>query len=87
MIFLALELAQMSIVSILHVNVKMPTVVGILTFISRISFMLSCVEHYWKKFYNLEAKSFFLFFFFFLSKNLQNHIGITTCCLHFNIYE
>ena len=26
-------------------NVKMPTVVGILTFMSRKNFMLSCVEH------------------------------------------
>ena len=62
MIFLALELAQMSIVSILHVNVKMPTVVGILTFISRISFMLSCVEH-GKSFITLRQNLFFLFFF------------------------
>ena len=26
------------------INVKMPTIVGILTFMSRINFMLSCVE-------------------------------------------
>ena len=30
---------------ILLINVKMPTVVGILTFMSRIKFMLSLVEH------------------------------------------
>ena len=38
---------------ILLINVKMPTIVGILTFMSRI-FMLSRVEHE-KKFYNLGA--------------------------------
>ena len=27
------------------INVKMPTIVGILTFMSRINFVLSCVEH------------------------------------------
>ena len=27
------------------INVKMPTIVGILTFMSRISFVLSCVVH------------------------------------------
>ena len=32
-------------VFILIVNVKMPTIVGILTFMSRINFMLSSVEH------------------------------------------
>ena len=32
-------------VSILLINVKMPTNVGILTFMSRIYFMLSWVEH------------------------------------------
>ena len=38
------------------INVKMPTIVGILTFISRINFVLSRVEHEKmrkKKFYNL----------------------------------
>ena len=37
---------------ILQINVKMPTIVGILTFMSKINFVLSCVE-YEKKFYNL----------------------------------
>ena len=32
-------------VFILLINVKMPTIVGILTFMSWIKFMLSCVEH------------------------------------------
>ena len=32
-------------VFILLINVKMPTMVGILTFMSRINFMLSLVEH------------------------------------------
>ena len=27
------------------INVKIPTIVGILTFMSRINFVLSCVEH------------------------------------------
>ena len=35
------------------INVKMPTIVGILTFMSRKNFMLSCVEH--EIFYNLGA--------------------------------
>ena len=39
---------------ILLINVKMPTIVGILTFMSRINFML-IVEHE-KKFYNLKAR-------------------------------
>ena len=30
---------------IMLINVKMPTIVGILTFMSTINFMLSCVEH------------------------------------------
>ena len=29
----------------MFINVKMPTIVGILTFMSRKNFMLSCVEH------------------------------------------
>ena len=33
------------VVFIMLVNVKMPTVVGILTFMSMIKVMLSCVEH------------------------------------------
>ena len=36
------------------INVKMPTIVGILTFMSMINFMLSSVEHE-KSYYNLEA--------------------------------
>ena len=36
------------------INVKMPTIVGILTFMSRINFTLSRVEHE-KRFYNLGA--------------------------------
>ena len=39
MIFLVLKLSD--VVFILLINVKMPTIVGILTFISRINFMLS----------------------------------------------
>ena len=37
------------------INVKMPTFVGILTFMSRINFVLSLVEH-GKSFYNLGAR-------------------------------
>ena len=37
------------------INVKMPTIVGILTFMSRKNFMLNSVEHS-KKFYNLGAR-------------------------------
>ena len=42
-IFHALQLSD--VVFILLINVKMPTIVGILVFISRINFMLSSVEH------------------------------------------
>ena len=41
-------------VFILLINVKMPTIVGILTSMSRINFILSCWA--WKKFYNLRAR-------------------------------
>ena len=41
--FLALSLSD--VVFIMLINVKMPTIVGILTFISRINFVLSRVEH------------------------------------------
>ena len=33
------------VVFIVHTNVKMPTIIGILTFMSRINFILSSVEH------------------------------------------
>ena len=41
--FLVVSLAD--VVFIMLVNVKMPTIVGILTFMSRINFVLSWVEH------------------------------------------
>ena len=41
--FLALSLSD--VVFILLINAKMPTIVGILTFMSRINFMLSLVEY------------------------------------------
>ena len=41
--FLALSLSD--VVFIMLINVKMPTIVGILTFMSRINFVLSLVEH------------------------------------------
>ena len=41
--FLALSLSD--VVFIMLINVKMPTSVGILIFMSRINFVLSCVEH------------------------------------------
>ena len=50
--FLALSLSN--VVFIMLINVKMSTIVGILTFMSRINFMLIWVEH-GKKFYNLRA--------------------------------
>ena len=49
--FLALSLSDA--VFIMLINVKMPTTVGILTFMTRINFVLSWVEH--EKFYNLRA--------------------------------
>ena len=45
--FLALSLSY--VVFIMLINVKMSTIVGILTFMSRINFVLSLVEH-WKSF-------------------------------------
>ena len=42
------------VVFIMLINVKMPTIVDILTFMSTINFVLSWVE-YEKKFYNLGA--------------------------------
>ena len=50
--FLALSLSD--VVLIMLINVKMTTIVGILTFMNRINFVLSSVEH-GKKFKNLEA--------------------------------
>ena len=47
--FLTLSLSDG--VFIMLINVKMPTIVGILIFMSRINFVLSRVEH--EKFYNL----------------------------------
>ena len=41
--FLALSLS--AVVFIMLINVKMPTIFGILTFMSRIDFVLSRVEH------------------------------------------
>ena len=41
--FLALSLSD--VVFIILINVKMPTIVGILTFISRVNFVLSRVEY------------------------------------------
>ena len=41
--FLALSLSY--VVFIMLINVKMPTIVGILTFMSRINFVLSYVDH------------------------------------------
>ena len=52
--FLALSLSD--VVFIMLINVKMPTIVGILTFISTINLMLSWVE-YEIFFYNLGAWS------------------------------
>ena len=46
--FLALSLSD--VVFIMLINVKMPTIAGILTFMSRINFVLGWA---WKKFYNL----------------------------------
>ena len=41
--FLALSLSDVLFITL--INVKMPTIVGILTFMSRINFVLSRVEH------------------------------------------
>ena len=39
------DLGLSDVVFIMLINVKMPTIVGILTFMSRINFVLSRVEH------------------------------------------
>ena len=49
-----LALSPSDVISTMLINVKMPTIVGILTFKSKINFALSWVEHE-KKFYNLGA--------------------------------
>ena len=46
----------------LFINVKMPTIVGILIFMNRKNFMLNCVEHE-KQFYNLGPGKFPKIFF------------------------
>ena len=51
-----LDVSLSDVVFIMLKNVKMPTIVGILTFMSRINLVLSRVEH-GKKFYNLKARS------------------------------
>ena len=48
-----LALSLSDVVFILLLNVKMPTIIGILTFMNRIKFVLSCAEH--ETFYNLGA--------------------------------
>ena len=48
-------LSLSDVVFIMLINVKVPTTVSILTFISRINFVLIPVEH-GKKFYNLGAR-------------------------------
>ena len=40
-----LAFSPSNVVFIMLINVKMPTIVGILTFISRINFVLSSAEH------------------------------------------
>ena len=63
MFFLVLELLY--IVFIMLINVKMPTIVGILSSMSRISLMLSRVEHA-SSFINLvpgHAQDLLIFFF------------------------
>ena len=40
-----LPVSHSDVVFIMLINVKMPTIVGILTFMSRINFVLSFVEH------------------------------------------
>ena len=40
-----LALSPSEVVFIMLINVKMPTIIDILTFMSRINFVLSCNEH------------------------------------------
>ena len=43
--FLALSLSDIVIIILIHVNVKIPTIVGILTLLNRMNLELSSVEH------------------------------------------
>ena len=52
--FIAFSL--LDVVFIMLINVKMPTIGGILTFMSRINFVLSWLSWACKKFYNLRAR-------------------------------
>ena len=54
--FFAIDVSDVVFI-ILFMNVKMPTFVGILTFMSRVNFMLSRVKHGKSFFYNLRASS------------------------------
>ena len=47
------------------INVKMQTIVGILTFMSRINFVLSCIEH--EKYFITLGPGYFALYFMYLT--------------------
>ena len=58
------------------INVKMPTIVGILKFMSRINFVLSCVEH-GIVYYNLGAIACSVYVVGLSSFLLSEHVNVT----------
>ena len=70
--FLALSLSDVAFIML--INVKMPTIVGILTFMSRINFLLSLVEH---------GKSFITLGPDHTGKCIRRFGGIYTYCRYF----
>ena len=61
--FLALSLTDVVHVFIMLINVKMPTIVGILTFMSRMQDKFQAqLSWAWKKFYNLRPWPYKTFF-------------------------
>ena len=72
----------------MQTNVKMPTIVGILTFMSMINFMLSLVEH--NVFYNLETRFYHMLVFVFglrLYISTTPPILLALLCDIFNHFE
>ena len=72
--FLVLKLSAVAF--ILQINAKMPTIVGILAFMSMINFMLSCVAH--EKFV-LVLKLSDVAFIMLINVKMPTIAGILTC--------
>ena len=70
-----LALSHSDVVFIMLINVKMPTIVGILIFMSRMNLLLSWVEHE-KSFITSESR-------FFLYLLHMNSLSTRNFCMHF----